>query len=63
MVRLPLLFEILGKMYIAIFCFPIFDVINFEINLICLIKLFLHMAIQENYLIILRMKKALFKLK
>ena len=39
-VSLPLLFEILGNIYIAITCFPGRDVINFEINLIFLIKPF-----------------------
>ena len=35
-----LLLEILGNMCIAIVCFPDCDVINFEINLIFLIRLF-----------------------
>ena len=43
MVRLPLHLEILGNMCIAIVCFPGCEVINFEVNLIFLIKsLFLH---------------------
>ena len=41
-VWLPLLLEVLGNMCIAIVCFPGLDFINFEINLIFLIKLFLH---------------------
>ena len=36
---LPLLFKVLGNMCVAIVCFPGCDVINFEINLIFLIKL------------------------
>ena len=39
-VWLPLLLETLDSTYIAIVCFPGFDVINFEINLIFLISLF-----------------------
>ena len=35
---LPLLLEVLGNMSIAIICFPGCDVINFEINIIFLIK-------------------------
>ena len=37
-VRSPLLCEILGKMSIAIACAPGFDVMNFKVNLIFLIK-------------------------
>ena len=39
-----LLLEILGNMCIAIVCFPICDVINFEINLIFVIKPFFCMT-------------------
>ena len=39
-VSLPFLLEILCNMCVAIVCFPGCDVINFEINLIFLIKLF-----------------------
>ena len=38
---LPLLCEILGKMCVGIVCKPDCDVMNFEVNLIFLIKLFL----------------------
>ena len=37
---LPLLSKILGNMCIAIVCYPGCEIINFEINLIFLIKLF-----------------------
>ena len=40
----PLLLEILGSMCIAIICYPGWDVINFEINLIFLIKQFFYMT-------------------
>ena len=40
----PLLLEIFGTMYIAIVCFTCFDVVNFEINLTFLIKLFFYMT-------------------
>ena len=40
---LSLLREILGNIYIVIACFPGFEVTNFEINHICLIKLFFYM--------------------
>ena len=43
-VWLPLLLEILFSMRIAIISFPIYDVINFEINLDSLIKLFSYMT-------------------
>ena len=39
----PLQLEILTNMCIEIICFPVCDVINFEINLICLIKMFYYM--------------------
>ena len=39
---LPLLLEILVNMYIAIVCLPVWDVIDFEINLIFLQAVFLH---------------------
>ena len=42
-VWLPLIFEILGIIYNAIACFPS-DVINFEINLIFLIKPLFYMT-------------------
>ena len=41
---LPLLLEILSNICIAIVCFPDYGVINFEINLIFLIKQFLYMT-------------------
>ena len=37
---LPLLHEILGNMYIVIVCWPVRDVINFEISIFFLIKPF-----------------------
>ena len=40
MVWLPLLCEILGNMCIGIVCKPVCDIMNFEVNLIFLIKLF-----------------------
>ena len=43
-VSLSLLLETLGNMCIAIVCFPSRDVINFEINLIFLIKAFFCMT-------------------
>ena len=43
-VLLPLLLEILGNMCIAIVCFPVCDIIHFEINLIFLIKPFFNMG-------------------
>ena len=42
-VRYPLLLEILGNMCTAIVCFPDSDIINFEINIISVIK-FLYMT-------------------
>ena len=41
-VWLPLVLDILGNMCIAIVCFPGCDLINFEINLIFLIKQFFY---------------------
>ena len=41
---LPLLLEILGNMCIEIVCLAVCDLINFEINLIFLIKSFLEMT-------------------
>ena len=41
---LYLLFEILGNMYTAIVYFPVFNTINFEINLIFLINSFFYMT-------------------
>ena len=43
-VWLPLLLEVLGNRCIAIVCFQGCDVINLEINLIFLIKLFFYMT-------------------
>ena len=43
-VWLPSLLEILGNMCIAIVCFPGCDIINFEINVIFLIKPFIYMT-------------------
>ena len=43
-VCIPLILEILGNIRIAIVCQPGCDSINFEINLIFLIKRFLHMT-------------------
>ena len=43
-VWLSLLYEILDNMCIVIVCYPGYDVINFEINLIFLIKPFLYMT-------------------
>ena len=43
MAWLPLLLEILGNMCIAIVCYPGCDVMDFEINLIILIKPFFYM--------------------
>ena len=44
MVWLFLILEILGNMRIAIVCIPGCDVINFEINLVFLIKPFFYMT-------------------
>ena len=41
---LPLLFEILGNMHIAIVCYPGYDVMDLEINLIFLIEPFFYMT-------------------
>ena len=46
-VWLPLILEILGNVYIAIVCFPGYDIINFEIIFIFLIKPFSYM--QKNW--------------
>ena len=43
-VLLPLLLEMLGSICITIVCEPGCDVINFEINLAFLIKLFFYMT-------------------
>ena len=37
-VSLALLLQILSNMYIVIICFPVYDIINFEINLISYIS-------------------------
>ena len=47
-VWLPLLLEILGNMCIAIICFPIYDVMNFEINLSFLIKSIFHTTVKVS---------------
>ena len=41
-VWLPLLLVILGNVFIVIICYPVFDVINFEINLSFFIKQFFY---------------------
>ena len=57
--RLPLLLEILGKMYITTVCYPGCDVIKFEINLIFLIKPFGYMTkYEDKNLNILRRERA-----
>ena len=43
-VWLPLLFEISGNMWIVIVCYPVCDVINFEIYLSFLTKPFSYMT-------------------
>ena len=58
---MPLLLEILGSMCIVIVCLPDCDVINFEINLIFLIKPFFYMTKKSRQnLNILRKKRAFF---
>ena len=58
-VLLPLILEILGKMSMIIICFPICDIINFEINHSFHIKPFSYMSRKSGQnLIILRTKKA-----
>ena len=61
---LPLLHEILDNMYIVIVCWPGCDIINFEINLIFLIKQFFYIwpKSQDKKLNNLRTKRA-FKMK
>ena len=60
---LPLLCEILGNMSIAIVCKPSCAVMNFEVNLIFLIKpFFIHDQNAVTNLNILRMERA-FKMK
>ena len=55
----PLLLEILDNMCIAIACQPGCDVINFEINLVFLTKLFYYMTkCKDKNLNILRTKRA-----
>ena len=44
LVRLPLLLETLGHVFVTIICFPGCDIINFEINLVFLIKPFFYMT-------------------
>ena len=46
--KFHLLLEIFGTMYIAIVCFTCFEVVNFEINLTFLIKLFFYMTKNAN---------------
>ena len=60
-VWLSLLFEILGNINIAVICFPGCDVINFEINLIILMKPYM-IKNSRHDLNILRMNRA-FKVK
>ena len=43
-VWLPVLLEILGNIFIVVICFPVYDVVNFEINLSFLIKPIFYMA-------------------
>ena len=56
---LPLLLEILGNKCILIVCFRGFNVINFEINLIFLIKSFFYMAKKSRQKLKYREKKEL----
>ena len=59
-VWLPLHIEILGNMCIAIVCFPGCDIMNFEINLIFLMKPFFYMTEKwRQNLNILKKKRAL----
>ena len=59
MVWLPLIHEILGNICIPIVCQPDFDVMNFKINLIFLIKPFFYRTKKPwKNLTILRMKRA-----
>ena len=39
----PLILEIIGNMYIVVICFPVYDVLHFEINLSFLTKQFFSM--------------------
>ena len=56
----PLLLKILGNMYIGSVCYPVCDVITFEINLAFLIKPFFYLTKQPRQkLNILRTKKLL----
>ena len=60
---LPLLSEILGNISIAVVCWPVYDIINFEINLISNQSNFsIWPKIQDKNLNILRRKRA-FKMK
>ena len=43
MVWLLLLFEMLDNIF-AIICYPVYDEMNFEVNVSCLIKLFLYIT-------------------
>ena len=62
-VWLPLLLEILGNMCTAIAYFPCCDVINFEINLIFLIKPFFYMTKSQNKNLNILITKRAFKVK
>ena len=46
-VWLPLLLEILANMCIVIICCPVYDAINFEVSLDCLIKPYSNMIKQD----------------
>ena len=46
--NLHLRLEIPGNMYILIICFPIYDVINFRINISFLIKIFLTKKVRRK---------------
>ena len=63
-ISLPLLLEILSNMCIVIICFPRCDAMNFEINLISLIKPFFYVTKKSRQkLIYLENKKNLRYLK
>ena len=57
---LPLILKKSGKVCIAIICFPGIDVINSEINLVFLIKLFLYMTKKSRQTFKYRGKKKRF---
>ena len=60
-VRLPLLLEILGNMWIAIVYFPGCDVMNFEINFIFLSKSFFYLTKNSRQKLKYREKKKSFQ--